>query len=132
MKPIKVSAEREYQVLFTDSWSEQIRSLIGARRFIILTQASLRHRVVDVFPEESIIVTADGEEQKSLTTFTTILEDLGNRGLDRNSLIIGIGGGATTDLAGFLAATYMRGIDWVAVPTSIAGMVDAAIGGKTG
>ncbi|MFM8964807.1 MAG: 3-dehydroquinate synthase, partial [Actinomycetota bacterium] len=123
MKPIKVSAEREYQVLFTDSWSEQIRSLIGARRFIILTQASLRHRVVDVFPEESIIVTADGEEQKSLTTFTTILEDLGSRGLDRNSLIIGLGGGATTDLAGFLAATYMRGIDWVAVPTSIAGMV---------
>lgn len=132
MKPIKVSAEREYQVLFTDSWSEQIRSLIGARRFIILTQASLRDRVVDVFPEDSIIVTADGEEQKSLTSFTTLLEDFANRGLDRNSLIIGVGGGATTDLAGFLAATYMRGIDWVAVPTSIAGMVDAAIGGKTG
>ncbi|MFM7889331.1 MAG: hypothetical protein ACKO8S_01415 [Actinomycetota bacterium] len=88
MKPIGVNAEREYQVLFTESWSEQIRSLIGARRFIILTQASLRDRVVDVFPEDSIIVTADGEEQKSLTTFTTLLEDLGNRGLDRNSLII--------------------------------------------
>lgn len=132
MKPIEVRAEREYQVLFTDSWSEQIRSLIGARRFIILTQASLRDRVVDVFPEDSIIVNADGEEQKSLTSFTTLLEDFANRGLDRNSLIIGVGGGATTDLAGFLAATYMRGIDWVAVPTSIAGMVDAAIGGKTG
>ncbi|MBM3721390.1 MAG: 3-dehydroquinate synthase, partial [Actinobacteria bacterium] len=112
MKPIEVSAEREYQVLFTDSWSEKIRALIGARRFIILTQASLRDRVGDAFSEESIIVTADGEEQKSLTTFTTLLEELANRGLDRNSLIIGIGGGATTDLAGFLAATFMRGIDW--------------------
>ena len=132
MKPINISAEREYQVLFTESWSEQVRPLVGARRFVILTQASLRDRVVDAFPEDSIIVTADGEEQKSLTSFTTLLEEFANRGLDRNSLIIGIGGGATTDLAGFLASTYMRGIDWVAVPSSIAGMVDAAIGGKTG
>jgi 3-dehydroquinate synthase len=45
---------------------------------------------------------------------------------------VGIGGGATTDLAGFVAATYLRGVDWVAIPTTVAGMVDAAIGGKTG
>lgn len=132
MKPINVSAERDYQVLFTESWSDQVRSLVGARRFVILTQAALSDRVIDAFPEDSIIVTADGEEQKSLTSFSTLLEEFANRGLDRNTLIIGIGGGATTDLAGFLASTYMRGIDWVAVPTSIAGMVDAAIGGKTG
>jgi shikimate kinase / 3-dehydroquinate synthase len=52
-------------------------------------------------------------------------------GLDRTGTIIALGGGTTTDLAGFAAATYMRGIDWVAVPTSLVGQVDAAIGGKT-
>lgn len=132
MKTIEVSAERKYQITFTDSWSTKLKSLIGERRFVVLTQSSLRDRVVAAFSEDSIIVAAEGEQQKSLANFTTLLEELAHLGLDRNSLIIGIGGGATTDLAGFLAATYMRGIDWVAVPTSIAGMVDAAIGGKTG
>ena len=57
---------------------------------------------------------------------------LGAAGFTRSDIIIGVGGGATTDIAGFAAATWLRGIDWVAVPTSVAGMVDAAIGGKTG
>jgi 3-dehydroquinate synthase len=52
--------------------------------------------------------------------------------LGRDGLIVGLGGGATTDLAGFAAATWLRGIEWKAIPTTVAGMVDAAIGGKTG
>jgi 3-dehydroquinate synthase len=55
-----------------------------------------------------------------------------NARLDRASTIIGIGGGVVTDMAGFLAATYMRGISFVSIPTTLLGMVDAAIGGKTG
>jgi 3-dehydroquinate synthase len=57
---------------------------------------------------------------------------LGAASFTRNDLIIGIGGGAVTDFAGFAAASWLRGVDWVAVPTTVAGMVDAAIGGKTG
>jgi shikimate kinase / 3-dehydroquinate synthase len=65
---------------------------------------------------------------KSAEELTGLWRDLR---LDRSGIIVGLGGGTTTDLAGFAAATYMRGIAWVAVPTSLVGQVDAAIGGKT-
>ncbi|MEY3919729.1 MAG: hypothetical protein RLZ15_523, partial [Actinomycetota bacterium] len=61
-----------------------------------------------------------------------VWRELGQHGLNRGDLIIAIGGGTVTDLAGFAAASWMRGIDWIAIPTTIAGMVDAAVGGKTG
>ena len=69
-----------------------------------------------------------GEEAKTFASFQRLLEDLP---LERGDLIVGLGGGCVTDVAGFAAATYMRGIAWVSVPTSLVGQVDAGIGGKT-
>ena len=69
-----------------------------------------------------------GEEAKSFASFERLLEELP---LERRDLIVALGGGCTTDVAGFAAATYMRGIDWVSVPTTLVGQVDAGIGGKT-
>ena len=69
-----------------------------------------------------------GEEAKTIGTVDRLWRDLR---LDRGGTIVALGGGCTTDTAGFAAATYMRGIDWVAVPTTLVGQVDAAIGGKT-
>jgi 3-dehydroquinate synthase len=74
----------------------------------------------------------DGEDGKSISTLTNLWNWLGAAGFTRTDLIVGIGGGAVTDLAGFAAASWLRGVDWIAVPTSLAGMVDASIGGKTG
>jgi shikimate kinase/3-dehydroquinate synthase len=70
-----------------------------------------------------------GEAAKSLDVVERLLEELR---LSRNGTIVALGGGSTTDVAGFVAATYLRGVSWIAVPTSLTGMVDAAIGGKTG
>jgi shikimate kinase/3-dehydroquinate synthase len=69
-----------------------------------------------------------GEEAKSLATVERLWAELG---LDRGGTLVALGGGCTTDAAGFAAAAYLRGIHWVAVPTSLVGQVDAAIGGKT-
>jgi 3-dehydroquinate synthase len=74
----------------------------------------------------------DGEDAKSFKNLTSLWSWLASAGFTRSDLIVGIGGGAVTDVAGFAAATWLRGINWVAIPTSIAGMVDASVGGKTG
>lgn len=132
MKEIIVRSEHEYRVSFTDTWRNQLSAICESRNSVIITQAGLRDRVAAGMPDAKIIVTPDGEEQKTISTFSRLLQEVADFNLDRQSLIIGIGGGATTDLAGFVAATYMRGIDWVAIPTSVAGMVDASVGGKTG
>ncbi len=71
------------------------------------------------------------EANKSITQWQAILERAVAAKLDRHGLIVAVGGGIVTDLAGFVAATYMRGLAWVAIPTTLLGMVDGALGGKT-
>jgi 3-dehydroquinate synthase len=73
----------------------------------------------------------DGERGKTLRELERAAVRLLRAGCTRHSLVVAVGGGAVTDAAGFLAATFMRGVDWVAVPTTLLGMVDAALGGKT-
>ncbi len=73
-----------------------------------------------------------GEKNKNVESSKIIWQFLIKKGFKRNSLIINLGGGMITDLGGFIASTYMRGIDFVNIPTSLLGMVDASIGGKTG
>ena len=73
-----------------------------------------------------------GETSKTLDTVTRLWAAMLEAGLDRTSTVVALGGGVTGDLAGFAAATFMRGVSWVVVPTSVVAMVDASIGGKTG
>ncbi|WP_298179938.1 3-dehydroquinate synthase [Saccharomonospora sp.] len=74
----------------------------------------------------------DAEDGKALTVADFCWEVLGRIGLDRRGMVVALGGGAVTDLAGFVAGTWMRGVRLVNVPTTLLGMVDAAVGGKTG
>lgn len=78
------------------------------------------------------VVVPDGEAAKTAQVAAGAWEEFGRLGLTRSDAVVGIGGGAVTDLAGFLAATWTRGVRVVQVPTSLLGMVDAAVGGKTG
>ena len=72
-----------------------------------------------------------GEESKSVELAAEMWEELARMGIDRSDLIVAVGGGVVGDLAGFVASTYMRGIDFVQVPTTLLAMVDSSIGGKT-
>lgn len=73
-----------------------------------------------------------GEEHKNIKTCNILWNALSNAGADRKSVLLNLGGGVITDLGGFVAATFKRGIDFINIPTTLLAMVDAAIGGKTG
>jgi len=83
-------------------------------------------------PGGTLITVPDGEQYKTLDTLRAIYDDLLAAGADRATLIVGLGGGVIGDVAGFAAATFMRGVPFIQAPTSLLAMVDASIGGKVG
>ncbi len=118
-----------------------ILAQIGSgKRVLVLCQPSTAvhwlRDLLSVLPQEDYQVTTlevpDGEACKSTDWLIRIWEHLQERKFDRRDTIVALGGGSVTDLAGFAASTYLRGLNLVLVPTSLLGMVDAAIGGKTG
>ena len=128
MRTVPVKAERAYQVEIGINWREALSDWVEGRNQVLVI-CSEKFSIETGLPTFQI---PDGEAGKSSDTLNAIWHECGRLGLDRDALIVAIGGGAVTDIAGFAAATWMRGIDWLAIPTTVAGMVDASIGGKTG
>lgn len=83
-------------------------------------------------PDSNILILKPGEENKSIGQVTEAWDALGRGGTDRSSLVINVGGGMLTDLGGFIASTFKRGLAFINVPTTLLAMVDASTGGKTG
>jgi 3-dehydroquinate synthase len=136
MKTIVVNAEHQYTVVIGQQWSQTLIPMLSNRARVAVIVSSQFSPNLDsiksVEAEVHVFQVPDGEEGKSSTTLMNLWNWLGAAGFTRSDLVVGIGGGAVTDLAGFAAATWLRGIDWIAIPTSLAGMVDASVGGKTG
>jgi 3-dehydroquinate synthase len=136
MKSISVTAERDYTVSIGSSWITSLLPLIQSRtRVAVIVSSGFSPDLSSLQKldcEVHVFTVADGEDAKNPSTLLTLWNWLGAAGFTRSDVIVGIGGGAITDLSGFAAATWSRGIDWIAVPTSLAGMVDASVGGKTG
>ena len=92
-----------------------------------------RSRLLAALPPEALLIEVPaGEESKSRAQRDRVEDELLSRRFGRDSIIVGFGGGAATDLAGFVAATYLRGVPFVAAPTTLLAAVDASVGGKTG
>lgn len=134
MKIIDVVAERNYSVVVGANGPDEIKNISAEHRKVLLVAPAVLIKLFKLKESKnlSIISTPAGENQKSIKVLESVWRKCDAVGIERSDAIIGFGGGATTDLAGFAAATWLRGIDWYAMPTSLAGMVDASIGGKTG
>lgn len=111
----------------------------GARRVLVVHQEPLRavaedleHMLEQAGLAPVLACVPDAEAGKDLPVLSHLWDVLGEHGFSRQDAVVGLGGGAVTDLAGFAAATWMRGIKVVHVPTTLLAMVDAAVGGKTG
>ena len=105
----------------------------GAKRAAFVTQENISWAEDLAWHGESrIFLIPDGEEAKTMAGVERLCRDFADWGLTRGDVIVGVGGGVVTDVAGFAAAVYHRGVPVVHVPTSLLGQVDAAIGGKTG
>ncbi len=137
---IGVGGERPYDVLVGRSLLGHLpRLLDGAVRAAILYAPPLKPHadaIAAVVADAGIVPVAvdvpDAEAGKSIDVAAHCWDQLGAGGFTRTDAVVGVGGGAVTDLAGFVAACWLRGVRWVPVSTSLLGMVDAAVGGKTG
>lgn len=129
--------ERSYDVIVGRGAVAELATLIPSdvRRVAIVTQAHLPFDVAPHLPAAAVVsrhMVGDGEAHKTLATIERLTEEFAAAGLTRNDLVVGVGGGMVTDIAGFAAASWHRGIRVVHVSTTLVGMIDAAIGGKTG
>ena len=112
------------------------RASVPERRAALIVDAGLPAAVVKLaqaaFQPELTVEVPSGDACKTAEVWSGVLSKLAAANLPRDSAVIGLGGGATTDLAGFAAASYLRGVAYYSAPTTLLGMVDAAVGGKTG
>ncbi len=138
---IRIGTDRPYDVLIGRGVQAQLRTLVGddAVRVAIVCPPTMAGRADELRTilmadglEVLVVQVPDGEAAKTADVLTECWRLLGENGFTRSDVVVGLGGGATTDLAGFVAATWLRGVRCVTVPTSVLGMVDAAVGGKTG
>ena len=143
MRTVKVSASKTYDIKIgpglLSSLGDEVKALGKARKVAIVSETnvypiygktaenSLRNAGLDVV---SFVFPA-GEESKSVETYINLLNFLAENKLPRTDMIVALGGGVVGDLAGFAAATYLRGIRFIQIPTSLLAAVDSSVGGKT-
>ncbi len=135
----KDSRKIEYSVVIGRNLLEIISELYNfssySNVFIILDQniVALKEKLIGTLPKEHFFFTLkSGEIEKKIKTIENIWTSMQKANIDRNSIVINIGGGVLTDLGGFAASTYMRGLPFINIPTTLLSQVDASVGGKTG
>lgn len=144
MKKVHINASKEYDVLIGRDILKDSGKLIGeifqkGRTAVIsddkvfglygeTVKASLENEGFSV----EVFTFQNGEASKNIETYTEILEFLAKSGLTRGDFLVALGGGVTGDMAGFAAATYLRGINFVQIPTTFLAAIDSSVGGKTG
>jgi 3-dehydroquinate synthase len=117
---------------YLNSSVDELSKICDIDKAVFVTDEHIAQLYPNIFTGRKLLVVPAGEPSKDLSTISSLSEQLILTGAARNSILIGIGGGVVTDITGFLASVYMRGLKFGFVPTSLLAMVDAAIGGKNG
>ncbi len=143
MNTITVNASTAYDVVIgsniLDAAGSYVRSVSNAEKAAIISDSNVfpiygervRTSLEQLGFSVSVYLFPAGEASKNAGTYLSILQFLADFGMTRSDIVVALGGGVTGDMAGFAAATYMRGVDFVQIPTSLLAMVDSSVGGKT-
>ena len=143
MKTIKVNTGRPYEVLIGENLLSQtgalVKKVLNAPRVLIITDDIVNVLYTGIVAESlsesgyqvEIFVIENGEKSKCLSVYGAILDFLADGGYTRKDGIVALGGGVVGDLAGFVASTYLRGINFVQIPTTLLAQIDSSVGGKT-
>ena len=118
--------------LYVGRAEELLERVLPEGRTVVITDANIDRLYPNLVRRFEHIIVGQGEVCKSLQTVERVYRELMAMGADRSTFILGIGGGIVTDIAGYVAATYMRGVEFGFVSTTLLGQVDASIGGKNG
>ncbi len=134
---VQISDKKSYDIEISDSGFDKLNRQIsemteGQRRLVIISKKVYDLYRCDLrFSEEEIFILKDGEKEKNIKNYLKIMKRAIELGLTRSDVLIAIGGGVVGDITGFVASTYMRGIDFIQVPTTLLSAVDSSVGGKT-
>ena len=144
MKEIKINAEREYNIVIgnyiEDEFIKRIKDFVRDSKVMIITDDKVAkfylddfiNKLKDVGINVFSFVFKNGEKSKNFSTYKNILLELSDKCFNRNDVIISFGGGVVGDISAFVASTYMRGIKFIQIPTTLLSMIDSSVGGKTG
>src|SRR5215510_10800812 len=132
MKHINYSFSNSSTAFYFDSHFPFLKEIVDQKHSVIVTDENVFDAHSEKFQGWNTIVLKAGEEYKVQATVDAAIQQLIEFGADRKTTLIGVGGGVVTDITGYVASIYMRGIALGLVPTSLLAMVDASIGGKNG
>ncbi len=132
MRSLPINSRSGPSTILVGERLENLRAYCPVPQPVIITDVNVYDQYRRMFPPAPVIVIGSGEKEKNLNTLRRVYEQLVALGADRDSFLVGIGGGVVCDITGFAAATYMRGVRFGFVATSLLCQVDAGIGGKNG
>lgn len=144
MKKLLVGTVKKYDIIIhngiINSCGQYIKQAAKGRRVLVVTDSNVEKLYSNAVLtslkncgfETGLFVFEAGEQSKNLTTIEKMLDSMCEFGLTRSDLVVALGGGVCGDLAGFAAAIYLRGIDFVQIPTTLLSQIDSSVGGKTG
>lgn len=132
MKKMEIHASTGSCQIIIDEPLKNLKSYLNSEKNVVISDENVSHFYGDLFSDYEVIGIGLGEKAKTLKTVEEIYQRFLELGMDRSSCVIGIGGGIVCDITGFAASTFMRGISFGFVPSTLLAQVDAGIGGKNG
>lgn len=132
---IEIDDKIKSEIIIKDDIRNKLENYFEDKNYFLITNkkiAKLYPHIIYKFHKDKVILLKDGEKYKNYKTYNEIMETLFSKKIERKDCIVALGGGVIGDLAGYVASTILRGVEFIQVPTTLLAMCDSSIGGKTG